>query len=101
MKIIPRRDTDSTNLLGVGSLAAAIAVKDYLKEHKLAGTVQYFGCPAEESGYGKTFMARDGLFKDVDAAFPAADFITFKSLMLTFSFILLLRKCLSKLLVGN
>ncbi|MBT2719865.1 amidohydrolase [Bacillus sp. ISL-46] len=57
------------NLLGVGSLAAAIAVKDYMKEHKLAGTVQYFGCPAEESGYGKTFMARDGLFKDVDAAF--------------------------------
>lgn len=57
------------NLLGVGSLAAAIAVKDYLKEHKLTGTVQYFGCPAEESGYGKTFMARDGLFKEVDAAF--------------------------------
>ena len=57
------------NLLGVGSLAAAIAVKDYMKEHKLTGTVRYFGCPAEESGYGKTFMARDGFFKDVDAAF--------------------------------
>lgn len=57
------------NLLGVGSLAAAIAVKDYLLENNLGGTVQYFGCPAEESGYGKTFMARDGLFKDVDAAF--------------------------------
>ncbi|MBU8733542.1 amidohydrolase [Cytobacillus oceanisediminis] len=57
------------NLLGVGSLAAAIAVKDYMKEHNLAGTVKFFGCPAEESGYGKTFMARDGFFKDVDAAF--------------------------------
>ncbi|MFP3918333.1 M20 family metallopeptidase [Lysinibacillus telephonicus] len=57
------------NLLGVGSLSAAIAVKDYMKEHNLDGTVQYFGCPAEESGYGKTFMARDGYFKDVDAAF--------------------------------
>ncbi|MFJ5768745.1 M20 family metallopeptidase [Psychrobacillus sp. NPDC093180] len=57
------------NLLGVGSLAAAVAVKEYMMEHKLAGTVQFFGCPAEESGYGKAFMARDGYFKDVDAAF--------------------------------
>lgn len=56
------------NLLGVGSLAAAIAIKDYLKEHNLQGTVKYFGCPAEESGYGKSFMARDGLFKEIDLA---------------------------------
>lgn len=57
------------NLLGVGALAGAIAVKDYLVQHKLAGTVKYYGCPAEESGYGKSFMAREGLFKDVDIAF--------------------------------
>lgn len=56
------------NLLGVGALAAAIAIKDYLKENQLQGTVKYFGCPAEESGYGKSFMARDGLFKDIDFA---------------------------------
>ncbi|MGE7688069.1 M20 family metallopeptidase [Lysinibacillus sp. NPDC097214] len=56
------------NLLGVGALAGAIAVKDYLKENNLSGTVKYFGCPAEESGYGKTFLARDGYFKDVDIA---------------------------------
>lgn len=56
------------NLLGVGSLAAAVAVKDYIEENKIEGTVKYFGCPAEESGGGKTFMARDGVFKDVDAA---------------------------------
>ena len=57
------------NLLGVGALSAAIAVKEYLEENQLTGTVRYYGCPAEESGYGKTFMARDGLFKDVDVAF--------------------------------
>ncbi|MDR4947177.1 M20 family metallopeptidase [Neobacillus cucumis] len=57
------------NLLGVGALSAAIAVKEYLEENQLAGTVRYYGCPAEESGYGKTFMARDGLFRDVDVAF--------------------------------
>ncbi|MEK1832212.1 M20/M25/M40 family metallo-hydrolase [Priestia megaterium] len=50
------------NLLGVGSLAAALAVKEYLKE-KCPGTVRYYGCPAEESGYGKTYMVREGFFK--------------------------------------
>jgi len=34
----------------------------------LPGTVVYFGCPAEESGCGKTFMAREGVFDDVDIA---------------------------------
>ncbi|WP_151736878.1 M20 family metallopeptidase [Paenibacillus tengchongensis] len=57
------------NLLGAGSLAAAVAVKDYLLEHGITGTVRYYGCPAEESGSGKAYMARAGLFSDVDAAF--------------------------------
>ncbi|SEI13976.1 aminobenzoyl-glutamate utilization protein B, partial [Halobacillus karajensis] len=57
------------NLLGVGSLAAVIAIKDYMWEHDLSGTVKYFGCPAEESGYGKAFMAREGLFDSVDVAY--------------------------------
>lgn len=56
------------NALGVGALAAAVAVKDYLKEKKLPGTVRYYGCPAEEVGSGKAFMAREGVFDDVDAA---------------------------------
>ncbi len=56
------------NLLGGGSLAAAIAIKDYMEEHQLPGTIRFYGCPAEESGYGKTFMAKSGLFKDVDTA---------------------------------
>lgn len=57
------------NLLGVGSLAAAFAAKEYMTKHQLRGTVRYYGCPAEESGNGKAYMAREGCFKDVDAAF--------------------------------
>lgn len=56
------------NLLGSGSLAAAIGVKKYLEETKQSGTVIYFGCPAEEGGSGKTFMAREGVFDSLDAA---------------------------------
>ena len=56
------------NLLGVGSLAAAFAVKDYLKETGASGTVVYFGCPGEEGGSGKAFMAREGVFDCLDAA---------------------------------
>ncbi|OXM84568.1 M20 family metallopeptidase [Paenibacillus rigui] len=57
------------NLLGTGSLAAAIAVRHYMEQHGLKGTVRYYGCPAEEGGGGKAFMARAGLFQDVDVAF--------------------------------
>lgn len=56
------------NLLGGAALAAAVAVKDYLAKHNLPGTVRYYGCPGEESGSGKAYMARAGLFKDVDVA---------------------------------
>lgn len=56
------------NLLGVGSVAAALAVKDYLKENPHLGKVSVFGAPAEESGYGKAFMARAGCFNDLDIA---------------------------------
>jgi aminobenzoyl-glutamate utilization protein B len=56
------------NLLGAAALAAAVAVKDYLAAEGIAGTVRYYGCPAEEGGSGKTYMVRDGLFDDVDAA---------------------------------
>lgn len=57
------------NLLGTGSLAAAIAVKHWLEEHPGKGTVVYYGCPGEEGGSGKAFMARDGVFDGLDAAF--------------------------------
>lgn len=56
-------------LLGAGALAAAVAVKEYLKEKGEGnGTVIFYGCPGEEGGAGKAFMAREGLFYNLDAA---------------------------------
>lgn len=55
------------NLLGVGALGAAIAVKEMIARGELSGTVVYFGTPAEETGSAKTFLARDGFFDGVDA----------------------------------
>ena len=56
------------NALGSGSLAAAVGLKDYLEASGAKAVVKYFGCPAEESGSGKAFMARAGLFDGLDAA---------------------------------
>ncbi len=56
------------NLLGAGSLGAAAAAAQYLRGTGREGTVVYFGCPAEEGGSGKAFLARAGVFRDVDAA---------------------------------
>ncbi len=57
------------NLLGTGGLAAAVAVARWLQATGTAGTVRYYGCPAEEQISGKAFMARTGAFDDLDAAF--------------------------------
>ncbi|MEC0141358.1 amidohydrolase [Paenibacillus macerans] len=56
------------HLLGTGSLAAAVALKEYMAEAGLPGTIRYYGCPAEEGGSGKTFLVREGAFADVNAA---------------------------------
>lgn len=63
------------NLLGSAALQAATAVKDYLQQHNLSGTVRFYGCPAEEGGSSKGFMVKAGVFDDVDIAIcwhPAA-----------------------------
>lgn len=56
------------NLLGVGSLAAAVALREYMEEHGLEGTIRYYGCPGEEEGCGKVLMANAGCFSELDAA---------------------------------
>ena len=56
------------NLLGSASMLAATAVKDYLEANGIKGRVRYYGCPAEEGGAAKGFMARAGAFSDVDVA---------------------------------
>ena len=54
------------NLLGAGVYAAAVALKDYLKQENRDGTVIFFGCPAEEGAGSKQFIARAGYFDNVD-----------------------------------
>lgn len=55
--------------LGAGAAGAAILVKEWLDATQKRGTVVFLGCPAEETGFGKVFMARAGCFKELDAAF--------------------------------
>ena len=56
------------NLLGAGAMAAALGVKAFLESTHTPGTVILYGCPGEEGGAAKAFMARDGLWKRLDAA---------------------------------
>jgi aminobenzoyl-glutamate utilization protein B len=55
------------HLFGTASLAAAIAIKEWLEGNNIKGTVRLYGTPAEEGGSGKVYMVREGLFSDVDA----------------------------------
>ena len=56
------------NLFGVASLAAATAVKQLIEAGKLNGSIRFYGTPAEEAVGGKIYMAREGLFDDLDVA---------------------------------
>lgn len=70
---IPRPETTyghgcGHNLLGTSVAAAALELKDYLDQNHVSGTVIVYGCPAEEGGSGKTLMAGEGVFDEIDAA---------------------------------
>ena len=56
------------HMLGAGTLAGAVAAKRYMEAHGTKGTIVCYGCPAEEGGSGKTFMAREGVFDGCDIA---------------------------------
>lgn len=56
------------NLLGVGSLGSVLAIKHTMEKYNIKGTIKYFGCPAEETVSSKVFMARDGIFDNLDAS---------------------------------
>lgn len=56
------------HLLGTGTVAAALDLKEYLDRSPKEGTVVVYGCPAEEGGSGKTIMAGAGVFDELDAA---------------------------------
>ncbi len=70
----PRKDQVTSghgcghNLLGAGTVGAAIALKNLMAEQKIQGTIRVYGCAAEETEGAKVYMARAGLFKDLDAA---------------------------------
>ena len=55
------------HLFGAASVAAAVAVKEFLSRRDGHGTIRLYGTPAEEGGAGKVYMVREGLFDDVDA----------------------------------
>ncbi|HAK11055.1 MAG TPA: amidohydrolase, partial [Chitinophagaceae bacterium] len=54
------------NMFGAGSLGAAIAIKELMAAGKLKGTIRFYGTPAEEDLAGKVYMARAGVFNDLD-----------------------------------
>jgi aminobenzoyl-glutamate utilization protein B len=54
------------NMFGAASLGAATAIKELIASGKLKGTIRFYGTPAEEDVGGKIYMAREGLFNDLD-----------------------------------
>lgn len=70
---MPRKDGNPNghgcghNLIGVGAIGAAVALKNYLEKHQINATIKVFGCPAEELITGKNYMAKAGAFEGLDA----------------------------------
>jgi aminobenzoyl-glutamate utilization protein B len=74
-KVVPRKEElvaggyghgGNHNLLGIGSLGAALAIRDLIRNNKLKCTIRYYGTTAEGSMGAKTYLARDGYFNDLD-----------------------------------
>lgn len=56
------------NLLGVGAVGAALALKAAMEAEGLPGTVYLYGCPSEEIMMGKIVMTGAHVFDHLDAA---------------------------------
>ncbi len=56
------------HLFGAGSVAAAVALRDWMERSQVKGTLRVYGTPAEEGGSGKVYLARAGHFDGVDVA---------------------------------
>ena len=54
------------HLFGAASAWAAVSIKEWLVENNFDGRIRFYGTPAEEGGSGKVYIAREGLFEDVD-----------------------------------
>ena len=55
------------HLFGVASAEACRALAEPIRGGVLSGTLRFYGCPAEEGGSAKAFLARAGRFDDCDA----------------------------------
>lgn len=77
-KIIPRKEPREDgithghgcghNLFGSGSVNGTIALKKIMEKNSIKGTIRLYGTPAEETVVGKVYMAKAGVFNDLDAA---------------------------------
>jgi len=53
------------NIIAAAGTYAAVVLKSVI-DHKIGGTIEVVGTPAEESGSGKVRMIQEGIFKDSD-----------------------------------
>lgn len=56
------------NLMGGGAAGAACALRYAMEKEGLSGTVRLIEAPAEEIGMGKAYLAKNGVFSDLDVA---------------------------------
>lgn len=56
------------NMLGAAALGSVLAIKKYLDETGIGGTVRFYGCPEEETLVGKVKMIKAGAFDGCDLA---------------------------------
>lgn len=57
------------NIIGTSSVGAGIVLKNMMDKYNIPGTIKVIGTPAEERVGSKISMIREGVFKDLDAAF--------------------------------
>lgn len=55
------------NMIAVVGIFAAVSLKRKMQQRQIPGTIRVYGTPAEELCIGKPYMARSGLFEDIDA----------------------------------
>lgn len=55
------------NMIAVAGIFAAVSLKRKMQQRQIPGTIRVYGTPAEELCIGKPYMARSGLFEDIDA----------------------------------
>jgi aminobenzoyl-glutamate utilization protein B len=54
------------HLFGAASAQAAVGLSQWLRANRIGATIKLVGTPAEEGGSGKVYLARAGIFDDVD-----------------------------------